>query len=266
MNGRTAIGWSVIDPDDLNTCHVLVRGGTVTLHLRPGDTCEILMDLVRRFDATVESLELPGPEDEWSYSKRRVRGAAGIWSEHSGGTAVDFNATRHPRGSAGTFSRPQRAAIRDLLEFYGGVVAWGGDFHTVPDEMHFEITVPPGSPLIKATARKVREAMEDDMPTADEVAEAVWQKFTHQAFTTGAEAGVQLDNRSVAAVALVGARAGLAALESIGKLSQQVAALAASTADDATKAQVAALGVELDGVRDELLTAIQQDPVTPSTP
>lgn len=256
MTGRTAIGWSVIEPDELNTCHVLVRGGTVTLHLRPGDTCEILMDLVRRFDATVEPV-YQGKLDDWSYAKRKVRESSDIWSEHSAGTAIDLNATQHPRGSRGTFSASQRAAIRRLVDFYGGVIAWGGDFHTVPDEMHFEVTAPPGSPLIKAAAHKVRTAMEDDMPTADEIAEAVWQKLTHKAFTSVSEGGVQLDNRSIAAVSLVGARAGLAALDGLKRVSEQLTALAASTGDDATKAEVEAIGIGLSGQIDNVLAAIQ---------
>ncbi len=243
---RTAIGWPVLQPDELATCHVLVRDMTVVLRVRPGDTCDILMDLVRRFDATVEPLDLPGERDEWSYALRKVRQSSDIWSEHSAGTAVDLNATRHPRGSRDTFTPRQRQAIDRLLDFYEGAVAWGGRFRSVPDDMHFEITVPPGSALLKRVARKVRDSMpeEDDMPTADEVADALWRKFATQAFT-GDEAGTDLDKRAPFGVQLVAARASLKVLEAVEALSRQNVALAAAVADDATRAQVQAVADQI---------------------
>ncbi len=260
--GHSAIGWRVLEPDQLKTCVVQVQGGySVTMRVRPGDTCDVLMDLVTRFDRTVERLDLPGERDEWSYAKRRVRQSSNIWSEHSAGTALDLNATRHPRGARGTFTLKQRKAIDALLEFYEGLVAWGGNFRSVPDEMHFEITKPPGHPLVARIAAKCRMAAEhhehemedDDMPTAQEIAEAVYQTFTHKTFTSDKEGGVQLDNRAPVQIALVGSRAALSTqdiarrtLTAVGELKELLLVIAAQGADDATKAQVQEVSDKID--------------------
>ncbi len=271
--GHSAIGWRVLEPDQLTTCTVEVQGGyAVTMHVRPGDTCDVLMDLVTRFDRTVERLDLPGERDEWSYAKRRVRQSSNIWSEHSAGTALDLNATRHPRGSRGTFSRSQVKQIRALLAFYERLVAWGGDFKTVTDEMHFEITKPPGHPLVARIAEKCRMAaeheMEDDMPTAQEIAEAVYQTFTHKTFTSDKEGGIQLDNRAPVQIALVGARASLSTqdiarrtLTAVGELKELVKLIAAQGADDATKAQVQEVSDKIDQ-----LLVLPPEPELPELP
>jgi hypothetical protein len=58
---------------------------------------------------------------------------------HASGTAIDYNAPRHPNGQSGTYKPAQVTEIRKILAEVGGVVKWGGDFHGTKDEMHFEI-------------------------------------------------------------------------------------------------------------------------------
>ena len=60
-------------------------------------------------------------------------------SNHSSATAIDLNATKHPLGSAGTFTTVQVALIQALCKKYG--IRWGGDYKGRKDEMHFEISL-----------------------------------------------------------------------------------------------------------------------------
>jgi hypothetical protein len=241
--GRTAIGWSILQRDQVPTFEVQLSGGVAKLYIRPGDTATILCDLIKRYDATVEPVI--GPVlDYWTFALRMVRESDRIWSEHSAGTALDIRALLHPRGRRGTFTDAQVAAIHDLLDFYEGVVDWGGNFKTTVDEMHFEIGAKPGDPAIARVAAKIR-ALEDNMPTADEIADEVIYKLIHSQYT-GDEGGVQLDKRSIAGVSLVGARASLALLTAVANVSKQVQLVAVAVADDATKAQVQELGDKVD--------------------
>lgn len=144
--GVTLQGWPVLDVEDT----VLVTAARRQFRLRPGPTAAVLSDFVTRFDATVERIGR-GEVDDWSYARRAVRGTQLVWSEHAAGTAVDLNALRHPQGRSGTFTARQRRALDRLLERYQGVVGWGGRFAR-PDEMHLEIAVPPGSPVLAEVA------------------------------------------------------------------------------------------------------------------
>ncbi|MCZ4151843.1 hypothetical protein BZG21_46535, partial [Escherichia coli] len=62
-----------------------------------------------------------------------------VASEHSAGTAVDFNAPAHGLGLSGTFSGAQVRSIRRILADLDGAVRWGGDYAGRKDEMHFEL-------------------------------------------------------------------------------------------------------------------------------
>lgn len=147
--GLTLQGWPVLEVADT----VLVAAAGRQFRLRPGPTALVLADFVARFDATVERVAR-GQVDDWSYARRTVRGSSLVWSEHAAGTAVDLNALRHPQGSSGTFGRRQRKALDRLLDRYEGVVGWGGRFAR-PDEMHVEIAVPPGSPVLARVAAQI---------------------------------------------------------------------------------------------------------------
>ena len=82
-----------------------------------------------------------GALDDWGYCFRNVRGSNDKLSNHSSGTAVDLNATKHPLGKVGTFPAEKVPMIRALAKKYGMI--WGGDFKSRADEMHFEIAVTP---------------------------------------------------------------------------------------------------------------------------
>ena len=91
--------------------------------------CKDFHDLIEPIDA--------GALDDWGYCFRNVRGSNDKLSNHSSGTAIDLNATKHPLGKAGTFPAEKVPMIRALAKKYG--LKWGGDYKGRIDEMHFEI-------------------------------------------------------------------------------------------------------------------------------
>jgi len=88
------------------------------------DAGVILAAFAAEFHAQVEPID-EGQVDEWGYAYRNVRGSDSDLSNHSSGTAIDLNATKHPLGKSGTFTKKQEKIIRELCEKYG--LRWGGD-------------------------------------------------------------------------------------------------------------------------------------------
>lgn len=79
--------------------------------------------------------------DDWGYCFRNVRGSTDKLSNHSSGTAIDLNASKHPLGKVGTFPNEAVPMIRALAKKYG--LTWGGDYRNRKDEMHFEVNLSP---------------------------------------------------------------------------------------------------------------------------
>lgn len=127
----TRLGWDVLEPGS----NRLKSLPWITGKVRSGDAYTILNELGRRFNNEVEKIR---KDWSWGYAKRPVRGAS-VASEHSAGTAVDFNAPAHGLGLSGTFSGAQVKAIRRILADLDGAVRWGGDYAGRKDEMHFEL-------------------------------------------------------------------------------------------------------------------------------
>jgi hypothetical protein len=97
----------------------------------------LLVTFAAEFHQHIEPID-EGTLDDWGYCFRNVRGSTDKLSNHSSGTAIDLNATKHPLGHAGTFTQMQTALIQALCKKYG--LRWGGSFSR-PDEMHFEISL-----------------------------------------------------------------------------------------------------------------------------
>ena len=128
-------GWTVIPS---GTDKRLVRIPKILGRVRKGDVAIIFTDLVTYFDEHIEDVDKG--EDDWGYAYRSIRGASTWYSNHASATAVDINATRHPLGASGTFTRKQADKIRAMLRNrYLNKVRWGGDYRGRKDEMHFEI-------------------------------------------------------------------------------------------------------------------------------
>ena len=98
--------------------------------------------------------------DDWGFSYRASTGDDNALSCHASGTAIDYNATRHPYNVSPrvNFSQAQIDEIHKILGEVG-VVVWGGDWNT-PDAMHFEIS---GTKAQVATAAdRIRNMSEED--------------------------------------------------------------------------------------------------------
>jgi hypothetical protein len=99
----------------------------------------LLVAFAEQFNELIEPID-GGALDDWGYAYRDVRGVPGKLSNHSSGTAIDLNATKHPLGKAGTFPAEKIPMIQALTKKYG--LNWGGNW-TRKDEMHWEIAQDP---------------------------------------------------------------------------------------------------------------------------
>lgn len=143
-------GWSVLTPGDSRLRQTIVAKDAKAV-VRRGQPGTILLYVLRYFDTHVEDLI---PSQTGGYSYRRISGSS-KWSNHASATALDLNWQKHPQGRRGTFSAAQVRQIRHILSVCEGVVRWGGDYRTTPDEMHFEINVTPSNPLLGKVSRKL---------------------------------------------------------------------------------------------------------------
>lgn len=134
-------------PKTPNGFHVIPPGSTLlTSFQEEGITIVCWKDAKRvmahlaNFLNAVESIKEVGWDG--GYSHRLIRGSSTQWSEHSAGTALDWNASQHARGGAryGGFTKTQVDVIRWYLSTeVGKMWKWGADFQTTPDPMHFEL-------------------------------------------------------------------------------------------------------------------------------
>ena len=116
--------------------------------VRRGNIWTIFNWLVQQYSARVEKIN---PKDSWGYSYRKVRGGSSSWSNHASGTAVDFNASKHPFKEAGTMTARQRAVCHQLMAESGQVLKWLEDW----DEMHWEIRRGVTDAQLRALAEKI---------------------------------------------------------------------------------------------------------------
>lgn len=167
---RSQNGWTV---HETPPPRMLVPGTDIRLSVRPGDVGFLLTRVAAWFHREIEPLDMPVKEvpgyDDWGWAYRPVRGQQDGFSNHASGTAVDLNATQHPRGVKGTFTPEEKARVRAHLRAYDGVIRWGEDYSGTVDGMHFEINAGPGE--VAEVANKLRaldaRAQEDDMALSD---------------------------------------------------------------------------------------------------
>lgn len=97
--------------------------------------------------------------DDWGFAYRANRNANSL-SRHSGGIAVDYNATRHPNGvpTYKTFTAEQIREVHQILAEVDHAVRWGGDYTGTPDAMHFEINTTPAG--LRPVADRLRETQD----------------------------------------------------------------------------------------------------------
>jgi len=111
----------------------------------------LLIGLAAEFHELIEPLDV-GSLDDWGYCYRTIRGETTKLSNHSSGTALDLNASRHQLGKVGTFPAEKVPMIRALAKKYGCI--WGGDYRNRKDEMHFEIAI--SAAKVEALIKKIQ--------------------------------------------------------------------------------------------------------------
>ena len=116
-----------------------IRGTNIKLTCNKA-VAPLLVGLAAEFHELIEPID-EGSLDDWGYCYREIRGSSTNLSNHSSGTAIDLNSTKHPLGKVGTFPNEKVPMIRALAKKYGCI--WGGDFRSRKDEMHFEIALTP---------------------------------------------------------------------------------------------------------------------------
>ena len=147
-------GWPIIDREE--TREWAVPDTDVKLLLRSGNAGFVLVHFATNFHKTVEPLDVGAIGDDHGWAPRFISGTD-IPSNHWSATAVDLNSIKHPHGVVGTFTKLKKLArLQWMLKFkYKGMIAWGGNWRTVTDEMHFEVVASQGE--IRMLAQELRK-------------------------------------------------------------------------------------------------------------
>lgn len=124
-------------PVSHNGWPVITRGWwqlpAITGSVLAGPVWVVMFWLSREYARRVEPINR---SQSWGYSHRRIGGSS-TWSNHASGTAVDFNAPRHPLGTRAeqNFTAGQIRACERILADSRGVLRWLRGH----DPMHWEI-------------------------------------------------------------------------------------------------------------------------------
>ena len=130
-------GWPACkDPHEIGVKSYAIGDSVVRLRCAE-KVAPLLVAFASQFHEHIEPID--DGNDDWGYCYRTIRGQTENLSNHSSGTAIDLNATKHPLGKAGTFEPLQVTLINALCKKYG--IRWGGNYKNRVDEMHFEISI-----------------------------------------------------------------------------------------------------------------------------
>lgn len=133
---RSSNGWLASkDAAELHIVSVPIEGTKIKVRCAKA-VAPLIAGFCKEFNELIEPID-GDALDDWGYCFRNVRGFTDKLSNHSSGTAIDLNATKHPLGKIGTFPPEKVPMIRALAKKYG--LKWGGDYKGRADEMHFEI-------------------------------------------------------------------------------------------------------------------------------
>ena len=133
----TQNGWPSCSASELDRS--AIPGIDIVIPLQRGQPSTILKAFCADYHLFIESLyNSRGGTDEGGWTPTNsVR-----TSNHLGGTAVDLNWNDHPFHAYETFSREQQDVIHEILDYYEGIVEWGGEcWNGNPqDEMHWQLS------------------------------------------------------------------------------------------------------------------------------
>lgn len=134
----------------------------------------LLVGFAGEFHQLIEPID-EGTPDDWGYCFRMVRGSTDNLSNHSSGTAIDLNATKHGLGSVGTFMPEKIPILKALAKKYS--LTWGGNYRRRKDEMHFEVAIPPSkveAAIAKIGARKWKRSKKRRLHGPDHFWRRLW--------------------------------------------------------------------------------------------
>lgn len=130
-NSFSSDGWPMVDEGSCTW--VNVPGTGVTLQIQNGWPLAILRAFAADFNAFVEPLR---DADSACWTPTNSVST----SNHLSGTAMDLNWDSHPFYSDyGGFNAAEIATMRELLDFYEGMVFWGQDWSSPKDPMHIQL-------------------------------------------------------------------------------------------------------------------------------
>jgi D-alanyl-D-alanine carboxypeptidase len=235
-------GYSANDRSVIRSARI--DGTDVTVAVRTGAAGDLLLHLAERWHRDVEALRgSDGVLDCWGYAERMIRGSTTTLSNHASGTALDLRARTHPLGRSGTYTAVQVAAIRRILADCRGAVRWGGDYHGRKDEMHVEVVADEARCRAVLTALTTLAPLtaaheEDIMPTADDIAAAVWRYGIRNGFG---------DTVAAQQILVAGEKRTADAQQALAGLAEQIAQLRSAGLDEEaiTRAVTAALAARV---------------------
>ena len=158
MSARSQNGWPAYADTSRFTRFTAAGRGWWAAN---ADVAVVFTEFVERFNRDVEPVIVPGEEyDDWSHAYRDVRDGDDL-SNHASATALDINATRHPRGVRGTFTARQAQEMREIKNSITDaagvpVLRLGMDYQGTVDDMHVEINA--SAARVKEAANKIRKA------------------------------------------------------------------------------------------------------------
>ena len=147
---------------DLDIVPLIVDGVPFPSGVLAGDVHTVLSYVANRLHKEVEPImHEPGC---WGYYYKPNTNDPSSLSNHSSGTAFDYNAPKHPNGvpTLRTWTVAQVNKIMKILSDIRDLVRWGGTYTRIPDSMHFEIVGTPAQ--IAELAEWIRNQEEEVTP------------------------------------------------------------------------------------------------------
>lgn len=153
----TIHGWPVIKTySDPMLRNFKVPGTKRSLKLRK-DVGPYLIAFASEYHKLIAPIDT-GTYDDWAYHPPRKGNASNKISDHSGGVAIDLNATQEGSQSKSNVwwvKHPLKAArMRVLLRKYR-LLEWGGNYKNFYDPMHFTF-LKNDVPAIKAEMKRLK--------------------------------------------------------------------------------------------------------------
>lgn len=180
MCNRNECALPIVDMDYVDTAPI-----------RTGAPLTILSAWLKYYDTHID----PITSSVWGWSAENAVGN----SNHLSGTALDINAPKYPWGDR-TMPADRKSRVRAALAAFEGTVFWGADWDRA-DEMHFQLAYEEGDERNERFAAKLRAGYlgiygtdttggDEDMPSAEDIAKAVWAAKVAKPDGTSEQAGI----------------------------------------------------------------------------